>query len=58
MRFAPESEHGANAGRPRNYHLGLCIARDVLEKIKKDYPDISYADLWSLGNNAFNSQVV
>lgn len=40
MRFAPESEHGANAG--------LSVARDLLEKVKKQFPAISYADLWSL----------
>jgi cytochrome c peroxidase len=40
MRFAPESNHGANAG--------LNIARTHLEKIKAQYPDISYADLWTL----------
>jgi cytochrome c peroxidase len=41
MRFEPESKHGANAG--------LDIARAKMEKIKKMYPKISYADLWSLG---------
>jgi len=40
MRFAPESNHGANAG--------LHIARDILEKVKKNHPGISYADLWTL----------
>jgi len=40
MRFAPESEHGANAG--------LNVARDALEPVKKMFPDISYADLWTL----------
>ncbi|KAI9322882.1 heme peroxidase [Dichotomocladium elegans] len=40
MRFAPESNHGANAG--------LGVARDLLEKIKRKYPDISYGDLWTL----------
>jgi len=40
MRFAPESEHGANAG--------LGVARDVLEKVKAKYPGISYGDLWTL----------
>eukprot|EP00004_Rigifila_ramosa_P010746 TRINITY_DN2274_c0_g1_i2.p2 TRINITY_DN2274_c0_g1~~TRINITY_DN2274_c0_g1_i2.p2 ORF type:complete len:313 (-),score=84.79 TRINITY_DN2274_c0_g1_i2:74-985(-) len=40
MRFAPESQHGANAG--------LGIARDLLEPIKKKHPEISYADLWNL----------
>ncbi|RUS31956.1 heme peroxidase [Jimgerdemannia flammicorona] len=40
MRFDPEGAHGANAG--------LAHARDVLEKIKKRFPDISYSDLWTL----------
>ncbi|ORX47440.1 heme peroxidase [Hesseltinella vesiculosa] len=40
MRFAPESEHGANAG--------LKVARDLLEPIKAKYPGISYGDLWTL----------
>lgn len=41
MRFEPESKHGANAG--------LHIAREKLEKIKKQFPWISYGDLWTLG---------
>eukprot|EP01094_Clydonella_sp_ATCC50884_P019837 TRINITY_DN396_c0_g1_i2.p1 TRINITY_DN396_c0_g1~~TRINITY_DN396_c0_g1_i2.p1 ORF type:complete len:352 (-),score=104.29 TRINITY_DN396_c0_g1_i2:392-1447(-) len=40
MRFPPECKHGANAG------LGL--ARDRLEAIKRRFPGISYADLWTL----------
>jgi cytochrome c peroxidase len=40
MRFKPESGHGANAG--------LDIARNLLEPVKKKYPGISYADLWTL----------
>jgi len=40
MRFEPESKHGANAG--------LHVAREKLEKIKKKYPGLSYADLWTL----------
>lgn len=40
MRFAPESAWGANAG--------LGVARDLLEPIKKQYPWISYSDLWTL----------
>jgi len=40
MRFAPESNHGANAG------LGL--ARQLLENLKKKYPTVSYADLYTL----------
>ncbi|KAJ5863907.1 uncharacterized protein N7529_005823 [Penicillium soppii] len=41
MRFAPESDHGANAG--------LKIARDFLEPIKAQFPWISHSDLWTLG---------
>lgn len=44
MRFAPESGHGANAG--------LNIARDLMEGIKKEFPWISYGDLWTLGGVA------
>lgn len=40
MRFAPESDHGANAG--------LIAARDFLEPIKAKYPWITYSDLWIL----------
>jgi len=40
MRFAPECNHGANAG------LGL--ARKLLEPVKAAHPEISYADLWTL----------
>jgi len=40
MRFNPESGHGANAG--------LDIARNLLEPIKRQFPGISYADLWTL----------
>lgn len=40
MRFAPEGEHGANAG--------LIAARDFLEPIKQQFPWISYSDLWTL----------
>jgi cytochrome c peroxidase len=40
MRFAPESDHGANAG--------LAAARDFLEPIKAQFPWISYSDLWTL----------
>jgi len=40
MRFEPESAFGANAG--------LEHARARLEKIKQKYPDMSYADLWTL----------
>lgn len=44
MRFAPESLHGANNG--------LSIARGVLEGVKKDFPWISYGDLWTLAGVA------
>ncbi|KAI6021603.1 heme peroxidase [Pisolithus microcarpus] len=44
MRFEPESLHGANAG--------LHVARGVMEKIKQEYPWISYGDLWTLGGVA------
>ena len=40
MRFAPESEHGANAG--------LVNARNFLEPIHEKFPWISYSDLWTL----------
>jgi catalase (peroxidase I) len=40
MRYAPESEWGANAG--------LALARNRLEPIKKKHPEISYSDLWIL----------
>lgn len=39
MRFAPESKWDANAG------LGL--ARDRLEAVKKQFPAMSYADIWT-----------
>jgi cytochrome c peroxidase len=44
MRFAPESLHGANNG--------LSVARSVLEGVKKDFPWISYGDLWTLAGVA------
>jgi len=40
MRFDPEAKHGANAG--------LDIARAKLEGVKKQFPNISYGDLWTL----------
>lgn len=40
MRFAPEGDHGANAG--------LKAARDFLDPVKKHFPWISYSDLWIL----------
>ena len=44
MRFAPESDHGANAG--------LKHARDFLEPIKAKFPWITYSDLWTLAGSA------
>lgn len=44
MRFAPESEDGANAG--------LSITRDMLHLIKQRHPEVSYADLWTLAGCA------
>lgn len=44
MRFEPEALHGANAG--------LNVARDLLEPIKKEFPWISYGDLWTLAGVA------
>ncbi len=40
MRFSPEAHYGANAG--------LDIARARIEHIKKKFPGLSYADLWTL----------
>jgi len=40
MRYEPEAKHGANNG--------LEIARAKLEKVKKQFPGISYGDLWTL----------
>lgn len=40
MRFAPEGDHGANAG--------LKAARDFLEPVKAANPWITYSDLWIL----------
>ena len=44
MRFHPESQHGANAG--------LHVARELMEGVKKEFPWISYGDLWTLGGVA------
>ncbi|KII92632.1 hypothetical protein PLICRDRAFT_37408 [Plicaturopsis crispa FD-325 SS-3] len=44
MRFEPEALHGANAG--------LNVARGLMEKIKAEFPWISYGDLWTLGGVA------
>jgi len=40
MRFAPEGDHGANAG--------LKAARDFLEPVHTAFPWITYSDLWTL----------
>lgn len=42
MRFKPEMTDGANAG--------LDKARQFLEGVKKNHPEISYADLWILAS--------
>jgi hypothetical protein len=44
MRFEPESLHGANAG--------LDLARSLMEKVKAEFPWISYGDLWTLAGVA------
>ena len=44
MRFAPEGDHGANAG--------LKAARDFLEPVKQKFPWITYSDLWTLAGVA------
>ena len=44
MRFAPESEDGANAG--------LEIERDVLLPCKRAFPELSYADIWTMAGAA------
>lgn len=44
MRFKPEASHGANNG--------LAVAREHLEEIKKEFPWISYGDLWTLAGVA------
>lgn len=38
MRFQPEVDWGANAG--------LKLAQDMLEPVKKKFPNMSYSDLW------------
>jgi len=43
MRYEPEAKDGANAG--------LHLARGWLEPIKKQFPGISYADLWTLAGS-------
>jgi len=44
MRFDPEASLGANAG--------LHVARAALEPVKRQHPDISYADLYCLSGVA------
>ncbi|KAG0074444.1 heme peroxidase [Podila epicladia] len=44
MRFKPEAGHGANAG--------LGIARERLNRVKDQFPEISYGDLWTLAGVA------
>ncbi|KAG6276990.1 heme peroxidase [Claviceps purpurea] len=44
MRFAPESDHGANSG--------LLAARKFLDPVKEKFPWITYSDLWILGGVA------
>jgi len=50
MRFPAESNHGGNAG--------LGVARNKLEPIKQEFPDISYGDLWTLAGVAAIQQMV
>jgi catalase (peroxidase I) len=40
MRFSPEVDDGANAG--------LALMQDILKPVKKKFPDLSYADLWTM----------
>lgn len=42
MRFEPESADGANAG--------LDIERSILEPVKREFPELSYADIWTLAS--------
>jgi cytochrome c peroxidase len=44
MRYEPESLHGANNG--------LDVARSLMEKVKQEFPWISYGDLWTLAGVA------
>ena len=44
MRFESEATHGANNG--------LNVARDLMEKVKQQFPWISYGDLWTLAGVA------
>ncbi len=58
MRFKPEAEHGANNGLVSFLPTSICLisadpsqstAREHMEKIKQQFPWISYGDLWTLG---------
>jgi L-ascorbate peroxidase len=42
IRFEPEINHGANAG--------LVNAIKLLEPVKKEYPDVSYADIFQMAS--------
>ena len=44
MRFEPEALHDANNG--------LDVARVLMEKVKAEFPWISYGDLWTLAGVA------
>ncbi|MCJ1406723.1 heme peroxidase [Ptychographa xylographoides] len=44
MRFAPEKDHGANAG--------LHAAQDFMEPVHEKFPWITHSDLWTLGGVA------
>lgn len=50
MRFKPEAGHGANAG--------LGIARERLNRVKDQFPEISYGDLWTLAGVAAIQELV
>ncbi len=49
MRFAPEAAHGANNG--------LNIARNVMEKVKEEFPWISYGVLHAF-SSAYPSPLI
>jgi cytochrome c peroxidase len=44
MRFEPESLHPANNG--------LNLARSLMERVKAEFPWITYGDLWTLAGVA------
>ena len=48
MRFPPESTDGANAGLEHARYDYMTHDREFLEPIKKAYPSMSYADIWTL----------